>query len=102
MQSSTWTDAVARPGVYTRNADALSRRRERMRRLRFTAKLHAGLDMEFGEAGMARRRTHFERAAADPSLRAHAFAVMAGPESVPESIFTEANRARVLGLATAS
>jgi 2-polyprenyl-6-methoxyphenol hydroxylase-like FAD-dependent oxidoreductase len=77
-------------------------RRERMRRLRFTAKLHAGLDMEFGEAGKARRASHFERAAADPSLRAHAFAVMAGPESVPESIFTEANRARVLGPEPAS
>jgi hypothetical protein len=25
-----WTDAVARPGVFTRNTDAVSRRRERM------------------------------------------------------------------------
>ena len=25
-----WTDAVARPGVFTRNTDAASRRRERM------------------------------------------------------------------------
>lgn len=29
-----WTDAVARPGVYTRNADALARRRERASRVR--------------------------------------------------------------------
>jgi hypothetical protein len=28
-----WTDAVARPGVYTRNTDAASRRRERMRQV---------------------------------------------------------------------
>jgi len=73
-------------------------RAERMRRLRFTAKLQATLDMEFGEAAKARRASLFERAAADPSLRLHAFAVMAGPEAVPETMFTEAHRARVLGL----
>jgi 2-polyprenyl-6-methoxyphenol hydroxylase-like FAD-dependent oxidoreductase len=73
-------------------------RRERMRRLRFTANIKAILDMEFGEAGAARRREHFARAAADPSLRLDALAVMAGPESVPAEVFTEEHRARVLGL----
>jgi hypothetical protein len=29
-----WTDAVARPGVYTRNAEPAERRRERMNRVR--------------------------------------------------------------------
>jgi hypothetical protein len=28
-----WTDAVARPGVFTRNTDAASRRRERIRQV---------------------------------------------------------------------
>ena len=28
-----WTDAVARPGVFTRNTDPASRRRERMKRV---------------------------------------------------------------------
>jgi hypothetical protein len=28
-----WTDAAARPGVFTRNADSLERRRERARRV---------------------------------------------------------------------
>ena len=28
-----WTDAVARPGVFTRNTDAASRRRERLNRV---------------------------------------------------------------------
>ena len=28
-----WTDAIARPGVFTRNTDATSRRRERMNRV---------------------------------------------------------------------
>jgi 2-polyprenyl-6-methoxyphenol hydroxylase-like FAD-dependent oxidoreductase len=76
-------------------------RAERMRRLRFTASVQASLDTEFGEAAKERRRIHYQRAAADPSLRAHAFAVMAGPESVPADMFTEAHRARVLGLETA-
>eukprot|EP01030_Chromulinospumella_sphaerica_P019443 gene19443-19335_t len=42
-------------------------RAERMRRLRFAAKLQAALDMEFGEAARQRRRRHFERAADDPT-----------------------------------
>lgn len=29
-----WADAVARPGVYTRNTDRIDRRRERMNRVR--------------------------------------------------------------------
>lgn len=72
-------------------------RAERMRRLRFAAKLQAAIDMEFGEAAQARRRSLFERAAADPSLKATAFAVMAGPETLPPELFTEDHRARVLG-----
>lgn len=72
-------------------------RSERMRRLRFTAKLQAALDMEFGDAARARRRSLFERSAGDPSLKAHAFAVMAGPEALPPEMFTDDHRARVLG-----
>jgi hypothetical protein len=53
--------------------------------------------MEFGEAAKARRRRIFEQSAADPSLRAHGFAVMAGPEALPPEMFTEEHRARVLG-----
>jgi menaquinone-9 beta-reductase len=72
-------------------------RAERMRRLRFAAHLQAAIDMEFGEAAKARRRRLFEQGASDPSLRAHGFAVMAGPEALPPEMFTEAHRARVLG-----
>ena len=72
-------------------------RAERMRRLRFTAKLTAAIDMEFGEAAKARRHSLFERSAVDPSLKMHAFAVMAGPESLPPEVFTDAHRDRVLG-----
>ncbi|UTP40870.1 FAD-dependent monooxygenase [Phenylobacterium sp. LH3H17] len=72
-------------------------RAERMRRLRFTASLQATIDMEFGETAAARRLSLFERAAADPSLKLHAVAVMAGPEAVPAEMFTPEHRARVLG-----
>jgi 2-polyprenyl-6-methoxyphenol hydroxylase-like FAD-dependent oxidoreductase len=71
-------------------------RGERMRRLRFTAALQSALDAEFGEAPRARRRSYHERSAADPSLGAHAFAVMAGPETLPPEMFTPEHRARVL------
>lgn len=77
-------------------------RAERMRRLRFTAALQAAIDMEFGEAAKARRASLHERTVADPSLRMHAVAVMAGPEAVPAEMFTEAHRARVLGLEAAT
>ena len=76
-------------------------RRERMRRLRFTAALQAAIDMEFGAAAKARRASLHERSLADPSLRMHALAVMAGPEAAPAEMFTEAHRARVLGLEVA-
>lgn len=71
-------------------------RAERMRRLRFAAQLTSSLDMEFGEAAAARRLSYHERRMADPTLGLHNFAVMAGPESAPPEIFTEAHRARVL------
>ncbi|MDO9335184.1 MAG: FAD-dependent monooxygenase [Caulobacter sp.] len=71
-------------------------RAERLRRLRLAAKITSGLDAEFGEAAKARRRHHFEKTAEDPMLGAHGFAVMAGPETLPAEIFTEAHAARVL------
>ena len=72
-------------------------RRERMRRLRFAAGLTSALDMDFDDAARERRRRHYERVAADPSLGLHGLAVMAGPEAAPAEIFTPEHRARVLG-----
>ncbi len=72
-------------------------RRERMRRLRFVARLTASLDAEFGAKGRARRRSYFQRAAVDPTLAARGLAIMAGPEAAPPETFTPAHRARVLG-----
>ncbi len=71
-------------------------RAERMRRLRFAGQLQAAIDMEFDEKARARRRGLFQRAALDPSLKAHSLAVMAGPDSLPPEMFTEDHRARVL------
>ncbi len=71
-------------------------RAERMRRLRFAASLQAAMDMEFGPEARARRHRIFERAQSDPSIRAHGFAVMAGPETLPPEVFTPEHRARVL------
>ena len=71
-------------------------RAERMRRLRFAASLSSALEMEFGDAAQARRESYHARAAADPSLRMHTLAVMAGPEAAPPEAFTDAHRARVL------
>jgi 2-polyprenyl-6-methoxyphenol hydroxylase-like FAD-dependent oxidoreductase len=73
-------------------------RAERLRRLRFSAALTAALDAEFGPAAAERRRRHHERSSADASLKAHAIAVMAGPEVLPPDVFTPEHRARVLEL----
>ena len=45
-----------------------------------------------------RRHSYFERAARDPMLGLHAFAVMGGPEAAPPETFTSAYRERVLGV----
>ena len=71
-------------------------RAKRMRRLRFAATLQATLDMEFGDEARARRKRYHERSAADPTLGMHGFAIMGGPDSVPDEIFTDAHMKRVL------
>ena len=72
-------------------------RAERMRRLRFCAALTSTLDAEFDEAARARRAAYHARKQIDPTLGAHGFAIMAGPETQPPELFTPENRARVLG-----
>jgi hypothetical protein len=43
-----WTDAVARPGVFTRNTDAASRRRERINRVAAANRVlkHYGMNLD--------------------------------------------------------
>ncbi|NBB15801.1 NAD(P)-binding protein [Caulobacter sp. SLTY] len=89
LQGDDWSPAAFAPYA--------EERAERMRRLRFAASITSALDCEFGDEAKARRRDHFERTGADPSLGAHGFAVMGGPEMAPPEIFTEEHRAKVLG-----
>ncbi len=72
-------------------------RAERLRRLRFAASLTSALDAEFGPEARARRHSFDQRKTADPTLGAHGFAIMAGPENLPPEFFTPEHRARVLG-----
>jgi hypothetical protein len=44
-----WSDAVARPGVYTRNADPVDRRRERKNRVRIANQVLARFDMSLAD-----------------------------------------------------
>lgn len=87
--SDDWSEAAFAP--------YREERTERMRRLKIAGQLQSALDMEFGEAARARRQRYHEKGAADPTLRLHGIAVMAGPEMAPPETFTEAHRARVLG-----
>ena len=64
-------------------------RRERMRRLRFTATLQSRLENEFGEEAEARRKRAHERRAADPMLMLPALATMLGPEKIPSAAFED-------------
>jgi 2-polyprenyl-6-methoxyphenol hydroxylase-like FAD-dependent oxidoreductase len=89
LASDAWSPALLAPYA--------EERRERLRRLRFVASLTSELDAEFNERARARRYDFFQRRAADQSLNSHAFAVMAGPETLPAEIFTPQYRAKVLG-----
>lgn len=64
-------------------------RRERMRRLRFTAGLAAVVDSEFGPEAEARRKRVRERRLQDPMLSLPSLAVMIGPENVPAEAFSQ-------------
>jgi 2-polyprenyl-6-methoxyphenol hydroxylase-like FAD-dependent oxidoreductase len=77
-------------------------RYERLRRLRFAAKVLSALEVEFGAEAEARRADFDRRAAADPSLRMYGLATLGGPELVPEDYFTEESFARILGLQEAA
>jgi 2-polyprenyl-6-methoxyphenol hydroxylase-like FAD-dependent oxidoreductase len=71
-------------------------RRERMRRLRFSATLQSRLENEFGEEAEARRKRAYQRRAADPTLMLPALATMLGPEKVPPMAFEDALMERTL------
>jgi 2-polyprenyl-6-methoxyphenol hydroxylase-like FAD-dependent oxidoreductase len=80
--TSNWAAALFKPYA--------EERKERMRRLRFAAKVSSVLTSEFGEEARQRRiRSRLAREA-DPSLQLSTAAVMVGPENVPEFAFEDA------------
>jgi len=44
-----WSDAVARPGVYTRNSEGIGRRRERANRVRVANRVLTALGMKLSD-----------------------------------------------------
>jgi 2-polyprenyl-6-methoxyphenol hydroxylase-like FAD-dependent oxidoreductase len=81
LASDDWSPAAFAPYA--------EERKERMRRLRFSAKWLATLDNEFGEEAAARRARAHERQTANPMYLLPLLAVMTGPESVPDQAFEE-------------
>lgn len=72
-------------------------RGERMRRLRFSARLFRDLRADFSPEGRARRQRVRDKAAADPSVLHPLVATQMGPYAVPPEAFTQAARDRLLG-----
>jgi len=74
-------------------------RRERMRRLRFTASLVAALQTDFSPWAMERRAQFYQRVRAgeEPALRTALAATSAGPETVPQAILTYDIRTSIFG-----
>jgi 2-polyprenyl-6-methoxyphenol hydroxylase-like FAD-dependent oxidoreductase len=74
-------------------------RGERMRRLRFTASLVAALQADFSPGARDRRAKFYKRvrAGAEPALPLPLAAATAGPETVPEEVFTPEMRSAMLG-----
>jgi 2-polyprenyl-6-methoxyphenol hydroxylase-like FAD-dependent oxidoreductase len=73
-------------------------RRERMRRLRFTAALVASLASEFGPEAAERRRRFGRRMqeGSDPQLKFALAATTLGPDNVPAFAFEDSMRQKVL------
>jgi 2-polyprenyl-6-methoxyphenol hydroxylase-like FAD-dependent oxidoreductase len=72
-------------------------RRERMRRLRFSAALQSRLFAEFGDAARSLRADVFARQAKDPSLGMAVMSAFTGPELLPAEAFTQAAARALFG-----
>jgi menaquinone-9 beta-reductase len=72
-------------------------RRERMRRLRFSARVVSTLHNEFGAAAEARRARAQQRQLQDPTLLMPQMATLVGPDNLPAEAFEESLRARLFG-----
>jgi 2-polyprenyl-6-methoxyphenol hydroxylase-like FAD-dependent oxidoreductase len=88
LDGREWTEALLEPYA--------AERRERMRRLRFSASVTAALSNEFGTAARERRRRARERQAQDPMLFLPLLAAFIGPHNAPPETFDDATRERLL------
>jgi 2-polyprenyl-6-methoxyphenol hydroxylase-like FAD-dependent oxidoreductase len=87
--SLNWSEETLQPYV--------EERRERLRRLRFTAAFVTTLNARFGAEDLERRARAFGKIASDPSLLEVTRAAFAGPETVPAGCFTPEYYAEVFG-----
>jgi menaquinone-9 beta-reductase len=81
-------------GVFS---DYVSERRERMRRLRYTARLASKIRCEFGEEADLRRAEIARRIAKDPSVSLPTSPSLIGPFGVPDKAFEEQALKNLLG-----
>jgi 2-polyprenyl-6-methoxyphenol hydroxylase-like FAD-dependent oxidoreductase len=88
LGTADWSGALFAPYA--------TERRERMRRLRFTAAVIAAMNAEFGPDAAARRRRALKRSLEDPALALFRAAAFVGPEVVPAEAFADDIRARLL------
>jgi len=81
VQQQDWNTKLFEPYV--------TERRERLRRLRFTASFVTTLNCRFGPEDLQRRGRAFVQMGEDPSLGMLLLAAFVGPESLPAEYFTE-------------
>ena len=87
-ESSDWSLAALKPYA--------EERRERMRRLRFSARVSSVLNNEFGPDAIARRIRARARLRENPVLGLVSAVAFIGPEHAPESVFTDATFEQIL------
>jgi 2-polyprenyl-6-methoxyphenol hydroxylase-like FAD-dependent oxidoreductase len=87
LGSSDWSPAALAPYA--------EERRERMRRLRFTAHMDSLLMNEFGPKAEARRVRARERQMSDPTLGLWFLAALVGPDALPPQAFEDSVRTRL-------
>ncbi len=78
-------------------APYVEERRERMRRLRFVARLVSTLYAEFTEEARRRRRRSWQRRLADPAVALPMLAMLKGPHNLPAYAFQQEAWDQLLG-----
>ena len=89
LASDDWSRGAFAPDAF---APYVDERRERMRRLRFSAMWLATLDNEFGDEARERRLRTKKLDASNPMFQLPLVATLIGPDAVPEQAFEPALR----------